>query len=201
MSTVLEMPLRDLVPTAVQDLQNRFPSATLRIEMIPINKVKGMNETRFWKIINQFDWKTTDTDKILAPAIKVLSQCSVNDIKKFHDILHQKLYSLDAQRFAEQLGSNRYAENMPFSVDSFLYARCCVVANGENFYQTVLFTPSKMPKEYTFEALLYLPKEAYTSKTGKDNYNHFPETWCETFSNIEGWNSAMSLQDKILKLL
>ena len=201
MNTVLEMPLKELTPNGIQDLQNRFPSATLRIEMNVPQVAKRMNNAKFWKIINHLDWKTRDTDTILAPAILVLSQCSVNEIKVFHDILNEKLFALDARRFAEALGSNRYTENGNFSVDSFLYARCCVVANGEKFYQTVLANPSKMPQEFTFEALLNLPNEAFLLKTGKNNYTHQPEIWCETFSNSEGWEGVMSLKDRIFTFL
>ena len=201
MNTVLEMPLKELTPNGIQDLQNRFPSATLRIEMNVPQVAKRMNNAKFWKIINHLDWKTRDTDTILAPAILALSQCSVNEIKVFHDILNEKLFALDGRRFAEALGSNRYTENGSFSVDSFLYARCCVVVNGEKFYQTVLANPAKMPQEYTFEALLNLPNEAFLLKTGKNNYTHQPEIWCETFSNSEGWEGVMSLKDRILNLL
>jgi hypothetical protein len=201
MSTVLEMPLRDITPSAIQDLQSKFPSATIRIETRLQAKSRHMNEQRFWKIIASLDWRTMDSQKVVAPAIEALSRCTQNDIKAFHDLLHEKLYALDTRLFAEALGSNKYTENGDFSVDSFLYSRCCVVANGEQFYYAVLNNPSKMPKEYTFEALLSLPSRAWLLKMGKDTYNHQPETWCETFSNSEGWNGITSLKDRLLSLL
>jgi hypothetical protein len=55
-----------------------------------------------------------------------------------------------------------------------------------------------MPKEYTFEPLLYLPEEAYRFKTGRDDYQHTPTIWCETFSNAEGWPGIIPLQDRLL---
>jgi hypothetical protein len=201
MSTVLEMPLRDITANAIQDLQNKFPSATLRIETEHIRSTKGMNELRFWKIIAQLDWRTTDADRILLPAIVALSQCTQNEIKIFHDLLHEKLFALDARHFAEALGSNRYTEGGVFSVDSFLYSRCCVVANGEQFFNCILASPSKMPKEYTFEALLSLPNQAWMLKTGKNTYNYTPDVWCETFSNSDGWQGIESLKDRILSIL
>ncbi|MEY4905384.1 MAG: hypothetical protein RLZZ292_3199 [Bacteroidota bacterium] len=201
MNTVLEMPLRDITPYAIRDLQDKFPSATLRIETEYDAGTKTTIEKRFWKIIAQLDWRTTDTEKILFPAIVALSRCSQNDIKNFHNLLHEKLFMLDAKPFAEALGSNRYTPDGRFSTDSFLYSRCCVVANGEHFFYHVLNNPSKMPKEYTFEALLSLPSQAWFLKTGKNNYVHIPETWCETFSNSEGWNGMLSLKDKILGIL
>jgi Protein of unknown function (DUF4240) len=200
MSTVLEMPLRDITPIAIQNLQSKFPSATIRIETRQTAKSKRMSEQRFWKIIAALDWRTMDTQKVVAPAIDALSHYSLNDIKAFHDLLNEKLFSLDTRLFAEALGSNKYTENGDFSADSFLYSRCCVVANGEQFYYSVLNDPIKIPKEYTFEALLSLPRQAWLLKIGKDTYSHQPEVWCETFSNSEGWNGVISLKDRLLSL-
>jgi hypothetical protein len=73
-----------------------------------------------------------------------------------------------------------------FSVDNFLYARCCAVANGQETYQQILLLPERMPKDLTFEALLYLPSEAYERKTGQP-YDYSPAFPIETYSNREGW--------------
>ena len=43
-----------------------------------------------------------------------------------------------------------------------------------------------MPKDLTFEALLYLPSEAYERKTGQP-YDYSPAFPVETYSNQEGW--------------
>ncbi len=202
MTTLLEIPLRDAAPSVIQDLRLKYPEAVLRIEAENSLHNGGMDEEQFWAIINLMDWKSRDSDKILAPAITALSQFSNSDISAFHNILAEKLYALDGQRFAEQLGSNRYSKegDKHFSVDSFLYARCCVVANSRVFYEKVLQDPTKMPKEFTFESLLYLPREAYKLKTGRDDYDHTPETWYETFSNPEGWPNIRSLKDRILSV-
>ncbi|MCB9291546.1 MAG: DUF4240 domain-containing protein [Lewinellaceae bacterium] len=65
-----------------------------------------------------------------------------------------------------------YAENMGkipgggqvFSSDYFLYARACVVANGKDYYEKILVNPAQMPKDFTFESLLYLAADAYKRK-------------------------------------
>lgn len=202
MTTLLEIPLRDAAPSVIQNLRDKYPQATLRIEAENSLHAGGMDEEQFWAIIDLLDWKSRDSDKILAPAVSALSQFSKADIADFHDILAQKLYALDGRRFAEQLGSNRYSASgdKHFSVDGFLYARCCVVANGRDFYEKVLQDPTKMPKEFTFESLLYLPHEAYKLKTGRADYDHIPEVWYETFSNPEGWPGVTPLKDRILSL-
>lgn len=201
MTTILEIPLRNLSPSAIEDLQVQYPNATLRIEAESETFVR-MDEAQFWSIIADFDWRTRNAEAILAPAVKRLSTFAAEDIFKFHDILHEKLFALDAEIYARQLGSNRYApeENKHFSVDGFLYARCCVVANGQTFFEAVLANPEKMPKEFTFESLLYLPRKAWKLKTGQDNYAHLPATWAETFSNAAGWPGVKPLKDRIIGL-
>jgi Protein of unknown function (DUF4240) len=199
MTTLLEMPLSDVSSSTIHDLQIRYPNgAILRIDVVD-NPNQDMDEAQFWAIIALLNWQTLNCEAILAPAVKALSAYSKENIKVFHDILNKKLYALDGRRFAEQLGSNKYSQNGDnyFSVDSFLYARCCVVANGQKFYEPVLKNPNKMPKEYTFESLLYLPKEAFTLKTKRNNYDYYPEIWSETFSNSSGWDGIVPLKERL----
>jgi len=201
MTTILEIPLRNISSAAIEDLQAKYPDATLRIETLSESS-STMDENQFWSIIALFDWRTRDSDAILAPGVERLSQFTAEGIFKFHDILHEKLFALDAEKYARQLGSNRYApeEGKRFSVDGFLYARCCVVANVQKFYDIVLADPHMIPKEYTFESLLYLPKQAWSLKSGRDNYAHSPNTWAETFSNAAGWPGIVPLKERILDL-
>lgn len=203
MVTILEAPISDFSLRAIEEIQVKYPSAVVRVEIENGLYNSDMDEAQFWAILDLLDWKTRDSDAILAPAIEALSLFSQKDIYTFHDILNEKLYALDGRRFAEQLGSNRYTsdDSNYFSVDSFLYARCCVVANGRIFYEKVLQNSSKMPKEYTFESLLYVPQKAWRMKTGRDKYDYFPETWSETFSNPDGWGGITPLKDRILNLL
>jgi Protein of unknown function (DUF4240) len=198
MTTLLEIPLNDVSSSILHDLQIKYPNgAVLRIDVA--DSFAEMDEAQFWSIIGLMDWRTLDSAAILARAVKALSSFSKEDIYRFHDILNEKLYALDGRRFAEQLGSNKYvADNSKhFSVDSFLYARCCVVANGQTFYETVLKNPAKMPKEYTFESLLYLPQKAWLLKTKRDNYDYFPDIWSETFSNPDGWEGIVPLKERL----
>ena len=200
MTTLLEMPLSDVSSSTLHDLQIKYPNgAILRVDVADSLDNKVMDEAQFWAIIALFNWQTLNSAAILAPAVKALSEFSKENIQAFHDILNEKLYALDGRRYAEQLGSNKYSpdNNKHFSVDSFLYSRCCVVANGKKFYETVLKNPAKMPKEYTFESLLYLPKEAWQLKTKRDNYDYYPEIWSETFSNSAGWDGIVPLKERL----
>lgn len=154
-----------------------------------IPEYKSMDEKVFWEIIASFNWKKTgDDDAVLRPALKKLVSMTVEDIKQFAEILAEKLYTLDGLAYASNIGPDSYkGEDQHFSVDYFLYVRCCVVANGKDFYYYVLNNPTEMPKEIDFEALLYLADEAYNKKL--KTHGEFLETnrSFETFSNTEKW--------------
>ena len=192
--TVHKIKLKDLNEKFVQQLKDQLQDENIEVE-IRVNVGEGecagkkMNEDFFWKIIAKLDWdKEGDDQAVLEPSIAFLSQCSIDNIKAFHDILSEKLHTLDGERFARHTGSNAYKKDGYFSVDIFLYARCCVVANGREYYQDVLQHPEEMPKDLTFEALLNLPALAFERKTGFA-MEHIPSHNYETFWNSEGWNS------------
>jgi predicted DNA-binding WGR domain protein len=151
----------------------------------------SMSEEVFWRIIGLFNWKKTGNDEaVLEPAVKALAQMSVGDIKRFDDLLAQKLHALDTEAHARHIGEDSYqGPDEFFSVDGFLYARCVVVVNGKKFFEQVLAKPKCFPQDMEFEAVLYLASTAYEKKTGKE-YPHVPSTNYETFSNKKGWRNA-----------
>lgn len=198
MSTKLIVDVKDITPEWVADLQEQYQDATLEINIISSKGVQQMTEERFWHIISLLDWQKEDDDEIIAPAVEALCDHEAEDIYRFQDILAEKLFHLDRQAFAEQIGERRYGGDRNFSVDVFLYARACVVANGKDFYQKVLQDPTKMPKSFTFEALLYLAPQAFEKKTSK-SWSYHPQKSYETFSNREGWGGK-SWMDRILSI-
>lgn len=196
MTTKLLIDINDLDSDWIAEMRQRYQNAQLEIIVHESGAVKQMTEEAFWSIIDRLDWgQGEDDDAILAPAVEALKKYSIADIHRFQDIMAEKLYSLDKQAFAEQTGESRYGGPHHFSVDTFLYARACVVANGKDFYDRVLQDPSKMPKEYTFEALLYLAPTAFEQKTG-ETWDYLPQVSYETFSNREGWGGK-SWMDKL----
>jgi hypothetical protein len=158
----------------------------------------ALPEDAFWSIIARLDWtREGDDEAILEPAIQHLSSLSEAANIAFDDFLSEKLYRLDGQPYAENAGENAYrGPDKPFSADDFLYARCYVVAQGEDFYHQVLENPEQMPEDKTFESLLDLAPKAYRRKTGQ-SMDHVPAYPIETFSNAEGWNGE-GLFEKIL---
>ncbi len=203
MRSAFEIPLRDLAPSAVEDWQARFPGgATVRVELPAASApTTEKNEAFFWSIIGQLDFEKGPRAAVVEPAILALSRVSKAKIRLFHDFLNQKLFALDGLRFARELGSNRFSDSGEghFSVDDFLYSRCGVVANGRDFFETVLANPARMPREFTFEPLLYLPERAWKLKTGKDDYDHFPTVSCETFSNSAGWPGKTPPRERLFE--
>lgn len=163
------------------------------------NQGQSIDEATFWDLIAQLDWrKGYNNQAIIRPLVNRLSAFPIEEIFAFQEILSTKLYTLDQKVYAENLGTYKYNGSKHFSGDSFLYARAAVIANGKKFYQNVLSDPTKMPKEYTFEALLAVAPQAYKEKTGED-WNYFTKNAYETFSNAEGWD-GYGLLDRLLNL-
>lgn len=150
-----------------------------------------MNEDIFWEVVSLFDWKKSDDyDTVLKPGLKKLISMKSDDIQQFAEILAEKLYDLDGIEYASNIGEGSYKGDKDFfSVDSFLYARCYVVANGKDYYYSILNDPIKMPKDMEFEAILYLADEAYNEKTNTEDEILDTKFSYETFSNKEKWQT------------
>jgi Protein of unknown function (DUF4240) len=150
-----------------------------------------MTEDDFWDIIERLDWdRTGDDEQVVEPAVVALSRRSVSDIRSFEDLLAVKLHALDRESHARQIGEESYrGPDHHFSPDTFLYARCCAVANGRALYQRVLTNPPLMPKDPEFESILYVAATAYDRKTGKQ-FDHVTAVSYETFTNEDGWQQA-----------
>ena len=159
-----------------------------RRRRLPQKPKKMMSEEEFWAVINLLDWKHQGKDeKVLAPAIKALASKSKSEICRFAERFAFVLYQLDTKPHASNIGEDSYDPKSAYvSADGFLYARCVVVANGKEFYETVLNDPSKMPKDMEFESLLGLASGAYELKTGEE-FEYSTGCSFESFSNPGGW--------------
>lgn len=147
-----------------------------------------MNEAEFWNLIAQLDWeKTGDDEAVCRPVVEALAAMPVAAIEGFEELLAQKLHALDTEAHARRIGEEAFKGSAEhFSADWFLYVRCCVVANGQRVYETVLQNPKRMPKDTEFEALLEVAADAYRAKTGQD-FVFEPSISYETFRNEAGW--------------
>ncbi len=99
------------------------------------------------------------------PPFETLAKRPREDIEGFEERLALLLYRLDTKAHASHIGQGSYDPKNEFvSPDEFLYSRCVVVANGKEYYETVLHDPGQMPKDMEFEALLYLTSSAWESE-------------------------------------
>ena len=147
-----------------------------------------MDEPTFWGLIRQLDWtRTGEDERVVEPVVAALAALPVEEIHAFQGMLAQKLYALDGRRWAREAGPGIWwGEPNSLSVDSFLYARCVVVANGRGFYELVLANPEKMPKGMEFESLLYVAPRAEERRVGH-TVGIDTDISFETFSNSSGW--------------
>lgn len=187
MTSEIKIPLRALNESMIKDLKEKYPEAEISVELHQDRNKAPLSESAFWEIISMLDWsKAGDDEAVVEPAKAMLASGAVRHIFEFADLLSEKLYALDGLKYALQIGEDSWYPDQYFSVDNFLYARCCVVANGKEAYEEVLNDPAQMPKDLTFEELLYIPSEAYERKTGK-RYDYTPSYPIETYSNQIGW--------------
>lgn len=186
--TLHRLKIKDLDAQFIQKLKSSHTNEDAEITFWLDGEVSdALSEADFWSLIEKLDWeKGENNQEIIQPLIKALSQLTEEKIYAFEDILSEKLYKLDAKKYAQNTGENAYQKDKYFSPDSFLYARCCVVANGREFYETVLKNPAEMPKDLTFGALLRVAAEAYELKTG-NKFKHSPAYLYETYANSEAW--------------
>lgn len=183
--------VKDLNADFIKKIQaeHRSDDAEIVFHIHPAIDDKRLTEKDFWDIISLLDWEKADDEAIVEPVVAHLATLPVGMIYQFEDKLSEKLYQLDQKVFAEQDNDNGYRKDNYFSVDIFLYARACVVANGQEVFQKVVNHPSEFPKDVTFEALLYVAVEAYKRKTG-ENMRYLRQYNYETFSNKVGWKKT-----------
>lgn len=151
-------------------------------------KKEGKDEKSFfWKTMEKCAWQYEgDDEKVLEPVISYLSKQSDDLIFQFEDVMSELLFNLDTKS-----NFNRCKDVSGFdSDDAFLYSRCVALINGKDYYTNII--KNGAPDEIwnmEFEALLYVPQEAWSKKHNADSneYPHVPPTSYETGSNEQGW--------------
>ena len=140
----------------------------------------------FWQTMQLCDWDQEGNDMlVLKPVIEFLSKQKDRKIFLFHDMMSELLYALNTRELAAQC-KKAYAL---MTDDSFLYSRCVALINGPEYYANVKDGLCKDLWTMEFEAILYVPLEAWARKHGKEpeDYPHEPPFSYETESNADGW--------------
>ncbi|MEM8528792.1 MAG: DUF4240 domain-containing protein [Bacteroidota bacterium] len=169
--------LSQLDTTALQYLISSLQKIKTEKEQESISEQQS-----FWQFIEKIDWIQNNKQERLKPLVEALKDASVSSINEFSEQLATVLNQLDGPEYYENLKSQANG----VSADTFLYARCQVVAKGKTFFEEVLRHPEKMPAEADFEGLLYVAREAYERKTGRE-YNFIPSFIYESFFNQNLW--------------
>ncbi len=193
MTNTLRYPLRNISPDTIQDLQEKYPNASVQIELSEKPVHGGLSEQEFWDLIALLDWsKKGDDTAVIEPVVSALAASPLRHIYDFKDILSQKLYLLDTAQHATQIGEMAYQEGTEnFSPDSFLFARCCAIANGQDAYEKARHDPAAMPKDLEFAPLLRIANEAYRRQKGT-LMRYVAAYPIETFSNEKGWTEPLA---------
>jgi hypothetical protein len=186
MTTVLKINAQDLKHSFIDDLKVNYGNSDVEIRVQESRKEAVIfTEKDFWNIISKLDWtEEENNEQVLEPAIQALHQMTIAQIYQFEDKLSEKLWQLDTKKHAQPLIEED--KNGYLSDDEFLYARCCVVANGQIYFEKILNNPTDFPIEKTFEDLLYIAREAFKRKTG-NKFINAPAFNYETGSNLKGW--------------
>lgn len=154
-----------------------------------------LKQSEFWNLVSLIDVKALeqeDEEQAIAPLKAELVSRTVEDLKDFEEHLAQTLFSIDGRAYFEAAGDAAESD------DSFLYVRCYVVAKGKNFFESVKFNPSMMPKDISqwCESLLYVHRIAWAQITGQDESEWPFETAVsyESGSNLELWAEESNAQ-------
>lgn len=144
-----------------------------------------MNKDQFFEnIMTICDWDKSTDDERLSPLVDFLSRQADEEIFSFDDIMAELLYSIDTRKNFKT--ACKYYNH---SDDSFLYSRCVALVNGADYYERVKSGKAKELWESEFEAILYVPQDAWAKKHNDDtsNYPHLTAISYETGSNEDGW--------------
>ena len=138
-TNTLRYPLRNISPDTILDLQEKYPNASVRIELNGQPAEGGLSEEACWALIDRLDWSKEGNDvAVMEPVVDALAAGPLRHLYDFKDILSRKLYLLDTEDHTRNMGESAYREEADsFSPDGFLFARCGMVANGREVYEQV----------------------------------------------------------------
>lgn len=135
----------------------------------------------FWQMIAEVDTNQADRERITASVVELLAAKSDAEIFLFDDLLSDHLRMLDTPALYEVA-----KKGMAGTSDTFLYARCAVIARGKAFFDKVQETPALFLFNDDLEPLLTIAACAYEKKHRKP-YEHLPRSNYETRTNQEAW--------------
>lgn len=99
-SSAFKIQINQLSPAFIKEMKEKYGEAELEITVNRKPDFMPLKEAEFWAIIDLLDWEKEEDAAIVAPAIEQLRSLPVAHIYTFEDILSEKLYQLDQQKYA-----------------------------------------------------------------------------------------------------
>jgi len=172
----------------LESVEASIPADSTKAKSAQGPVIDPLAREEFWQQIALIDKRALnsgDEDQALKPMIDSLATLDKTKLKSFDEQLAQVLYSLDTKPHMKHAGW------INGSSDSFLYARCWVVAQGQEHYMKVLKDTHAMPKSEKewCEALLNASSAAWQKQKGAGaEWNGWDTSVSyETGSNTTGW--------------
>jgi hypothetical protein len=123
-----------------------------------------------------------------------MAEMEIPAIEAFQQQLSQVLFAIDGENHANHAGEPGRSD------DGFLYARCHVVARGEDHYSRVRAAPALMHEsvDQWCESLLYVAPDAWARKTSSDpsDRDFEPTASHESGSNKSLWSEAGAFNEQ-----
>lgn len=180
--------VRELDPDSLESVAGRRAPSSKREDKECGRVARALfPEREFWDVISLVRCGGGDWESSIQGAVDRLSEYTSEQIVAFEALLRTKLFLLDRQDIASEIGSGAYGTEC-FSPDHFLDARCGIVALGRDVYEAALLDPASVPEvaEAECEELLSVASAAFLRKVGRP----LPDDGLldvDTFSNKAGW--------------
>ena len=129
-----------------------------------------MTEEQFWRLIKQSKRGTEDCEEQAEKLILVLTKLEPKEIIEFD----RYLFKLKVEAYRWDLWAVAYIINGGCSDDGFEYFRGWLIAQGKEFFESVIKNPEHAAKkvkdgeEVECESILYAAQSAYEQKTGEE---------------------------------
>jgi len=133
-----------------------------------------IDEDSFWQIMEDSKEASNNAEKqseLIHDGLLTTSESEIAAFGRLFNKLHSEAYTSD-------LWAIGFTLNGGCSDDAFTYFRCWVVMQGKEFYTTMMGNPEDIVDQLDLndelynecESMLYVTKDAYEEKSGKDDY-------------------------------
>jgi hypothetical protein len=165
---------------------------TTRQPLSPTTRARSLEQ--LWSTLNAAGAEpTTDVLDVVERAASLLHQAGPAATRRFLVGMHLALHELDRREIFEHgpVPGSPFGDGIPYSDDTFLYARCAIVLAGRDTYDRVLADPTAFARDWDLEAeaLLELPADVLDELDAPDETPPGLPSY-ETGSNLPHWTQS-----------